>query len=135
MTKFNAQYLGQLRTSTTHLQSGNNLLTDAPKDNHGKGETFSPTDLVATALGACMASIMGIVANKNQWDISGLEWEAEKVMTSDPRRIAEIKVNMWFKDGHKLDDKAIQTLKNAAKNCPVAKSLSENLVQTLTFDF
>ena len=70
MTKFNAQYLGQLRTSTTHLQSGNNLLTDAPKDNHGKGETFSPTDLVATALGACMASIMGIVANKNQWNIS-----------------------------------------------------------------
>ena len=85
-------YKGSLRTEAIHVQSGNTIITDAPIDNHGKGEAFSPTDLVATALASCMLTIMGIVANRNHLKINGTTAEIEKIMGANPRRINEIKI-------------------------------------------
>ena len=125
-------YVGGLRTECTHLKSGNKILTDAPTDNHGKGEAFSPTDLVATALGACMISIMGIVALKNMFVFEGCDVEITKIIAEAPRRIAEIiaVINM-----PKLPFTAEQKkmLENAAVNCPVAKSLHVDVKQTISF--
>jgi len=87
-------YQGNLRTEATHLKSGNKLITDAPTDNHGKGEAFSPTDLAATSLASCILTIMGIAADKRDIDISGAEAAVTKVMVSDPRRIGRIEVNI-----------------------------------------
>ena len=98
MPTIKSSYLGNLRTSSTHLQSGKNILTDAPVDNNGKGEAFSPTDLVASALGSCMVTIMGIVAENNGHKLDGLAWEVTKVMQSNPRKIAEIIVDFQWED-------------------------------------
>ncbi|HXS37502.1 MAG TPA: OsmC family protein, partial [Flavipsychrobacter sp.] len=89
-------YQGGLRTLCTHIQSGSTIETDAPTDNRGKGERFSPTDLVATALGTCIVTTMGIKANDHNINIDGTECEVEKIMASNPRRIAEVKVNIKF---------------------------------------
>lgn len=134
MATIKSSYLGNLRTESTHLQSNSNLVTDAPVDNNGKGETFSPTDLVASALGSCMVTIMGIIAEREDLNLEGLSWEVTKIMQVSPRKIEEIKINFfWDKP---IDDKSmIQKLKNAAKTCPVALSLDPSIKQTLDFNF
>ena len=124
-------YKGSLRTEAIHIQSGNTIITDAPIDNHGKGEAFSPTDLVATALASCMLTIMGIVANRNHIKINGTTAEIEKIMGANPRRINEIKINIRFNEN--FDKKTKRKLENAALTCPVSNSLSENLNESIKF--
>jgi uncharacterized OsmC-like protein len=134
MPTIKSSYLGNLRTESTHVQSGTNLLTDAPLDNNGRGESFSPTDLVSSALGSCMVTIMGIVADRDGVSLAGLSWEISKIMNLSPRKISEIIVD--FKWEKSFDDpKMIQKLKNAAKNCPVALSLDPEIKQTINFNF
>ncbi len=128
-------YKGDLRTEATHLQSNSVILTDAPKDNHGKGEAFSPTDLVATALASCMISVMGILSKKEGiTPIDGTTAEVTKVMLAEPRRIGEIHVNITFP---KLNytDKEKKMYEHAAHTCPVAKSLHHDLKQIITFNW
>ncbi|EAY24607.1 OsmC family protein [Microscilla marina] len=128
-------YTGELRTSSTHLKSGNTLVTDAPTDNHGKGETFSPTDLVATALGACMLTVMGIWARTADIDLTDTQIETTKVMGNNPRRVSEIHVNFQFPASLQLTEAQQTKLKEVALNCPVAKSLSTDLKQMVTFSW
>jgi len=126
MVKIDLEYLGDLRMKAQHGPSGVQLQTDAPVDNQGKGESFSPTDLVATGLGSCMATIMGIVARRQDVDLRGMQVAVEKVMSQDtPRRIAALKVN--FQVPVKPDPEKIQALENAARTCPVAKSLHPDI--------
>lgn len=127
-------YQGNLRTEMTHLQSGSKVVTDAPVDNNGKGEAFSPTDLVAAALGSCMVTIMGIVAEREQVSLEGLRWEITKIMNPQPRKISEIVVEFHW-DNPVQDQVMIQKLKNAARTCPVALSLDPALKQTIIFNF
>jgi putative redox protein len=125
-------YKGDLRTEMTHLESGTIIFSDAPKDNHGKGEAFSPTDLVATALGSCMLSIMGIYARQHDLDIEGTAVDITKVMAANPRRISEIKAVLTMpKRGFSEKDK--KALERAALTCPVSQSLSADLVQDISF--
>jgi putative redox protein len=127
-------YTGNLRTEATHLKSGKTIITDAPVDNNGKGEAFSPTDLLATSLGCCMVTIMGIVANNNNINIDGTSMEITKVMESNPRRVSEVIVEFKM-NGNAYSDKEKQLLENAARTCPVAKSLSAELKQTVIFNY
>ncbi len=127
------KYVGELRTEATHLQSGTLINTDAPKDNHGKGEAFSPTDLVATALASCMISIMGIVAMKEGiTTVDGASAEVVKVMYPDPRRIGEIHVKITFPKKN-FTDKEKKMYEHAALTCPVAKSLHPDIKQIIEF--
>ena len=125
------KYKGELRTEAVHLRSGKTIITDAPIDNQGKGEAFSPTDLVATALGSCMMTIMGIVAEREGIKLDGTIAEVEKVMDTNPRRISEIKIKI--KCIQKLNREQRYKLEKAAKTCPVSNSLSENLKETIEF--
>lgn len=126
-------YVGELRTEAVHLQSNTIIHTDAPKDNHGKGEMFSPTDLVATALASCMISIMGIVERKDgMTSIEGAVGEVLKVMYPDPRRIGEIHIKITFPKKN-YTDKEKKIYENAALTCPVAKSLHPDLKQIIEF--
>ncbi|WP_026955826.1 OsmC family protein [Algoriphagus vanfongensis] len=134
MPTIKSSYLGNLRTTSTHVQSGKSLITDAPVDNNGKGEAFSPTDLVASALGACMVTIMGIVAARDGVELDGLDWEVTKVMQAAPRKISEIVITFFWEDPV-ADPSMIQKLKNAAKTCPVALSLDPEIKQTIHFNF
>ena len=128
------EYLGDLRTRSTHHQSGNVIVTDAPTDNNGKGEAFSPTDLVSSALCSCMITLMGILANRESIDLKGLKGEAVKRMAAQPRRIAEIQITFSL-PGLVATEVQKQKLQNAALTCPVALSLSEGLKQTVIFNF
>lgn len=128
------EYQGGLRTQAVHLKSKKVVITDAPTDNNGKGEAFSPTDLVSAALSSCMMTIMGIVAERDGIDLKGLKSEVVKVMSTSPRKIAEIKINFTHPNLIATDDQK-QKLKNAARTCPVALSLSTELKQTVTFNF
>jgi uncharacterized OsmC-like protein len=134
MPTIKSSYLGNLRTQATHVLSGNALLTDAPLDNNGKGEAFSPTDLVCAALGSCMVTIMGIVAEREGISLEGLSWEITKIMQPDPRKIQEIQVAFHW-SGAAFTPAISQKLKNAARTCPVALSLDPALTQTISFDF
>lgn len=127
-------YLGDLRTAATHIQSTTEIETDAPVDNQGKGERFSPTDLVATALGACMMTIMGIKARDKNIDLKGTTIDIVKIMGTEPRRIVEIQVKLQL-PAHLADlsEKDKKILENAALACPVAKSLHPELLQTVHF--
>jgi uncharacterized OsmC-like protein len=127
-------YEGGLRTNAVHISSGKEIITDAPLDNNGKGEAFSPTDLLSTSLGSCMLTIMGIVAERHSIDIKGTRVEIEKIMAANPRRVSEIKVSISMPpNGYSEKDKEL--LENAARTCPVAQSLSAELVQTLKFTY
>jgi uncharacterized OsmC-like protein len=128
------EYLGDLRTQSVHVKSGQTITTDAPTDNQGKGEAFSPTDLVCSALSSCMMTIMGQVANREGIDLRGLKTDVVKIMSANPRKIAEIKINFTHPNLPATDIQK-QKLKNAALTCPVALSLSEHLIQTVTFNF
>ncbi len=126
-------YYGDLKAESKHIQSGSKVLTDAPIDNNGKGEAFSPTDLVATSLANCMLTVMGISAYRNKINIKGTRAEVNKVMGIEPRRITEIKIQFFFPDDY--NDKYKESLEQAALNCPVAKSLSEDIVQNIHFNY
>ncbi len=128
-------YLGELRTEATHLLSGNKLLTDAPPDNQGRGEYFSPTDLVATALGSCMVTVMGIAARTHGFNIDGARLVITKIMTGEaPRRIAEIVIDLTFPHGD-YPEKVKKIIEYSIKNCPVALSLHPDVNQTVTVHY
>ena len=124
-------YKGELRTEAVHMSSGNLIFTDAPKDNQGRGEAFSPTDLVATALAACILTIMGIIAKRLNQDLNGTFAEVKKVMGSKPRSISEIKVTIFF--SNKILKKERAKFERAAKTCPVSLSLNPDLVKVINF--
>lgn len=127
-------YQGNLRTEATHLKSGNKLITDAPTDNHGKGEAFSPTDLAATSLASCILTIMGIAADKREIDISGAEAAVTKVMASDPRRIGRIEVNILMPNKAYTDAEK-KILEKAAHHCPVGLSLADDTEEVITISW
>ncbi|MDR0384822.1 MAG: OsmC family protein [Prevotellaceae bacterium] len=134
MVKFETKYQGNLRTEITHLQSGNTLITDAPTDNHGKGEFFSPTDLLASALGSCILTIMGIAAKTHGFDIDGAFMETTKIMGSNPRRVEELTIKITFPH-NKYSPKELKILETSARECPVANSLHPDLKRTVSFVF
>ena len=126
-------YLGDLRTECEHLQSGNKMITDAPVDNQGKGEAFSPTDTVATALASCMLTVMGIKARDMQVDIKGTTAAVTKTMAADPRRISEIEVVLAFPSTY--DEKTTAILERIAKTCPVLYSLHPDIKKQIIFNY
>ncbi|HWI91213.1 MAG TPA: OsmC family protein [Flavisolibacter sp.] len=122
------EYEGELRTVCTHLRSGNNFETDAPLDNNGKGERFSPTDLMATSLATCMITVMGIKARSMGFDLNGIKIEVEKIMKADPRRVGGI--NLFFhipENLQNVDDKTKQILKHTGNTCPVWLSIHPDI--------
>lgn len=132
MTTSKVTYQGDLRTTAIHLQSNNKIITDAPIDNQGKGEAFSPTDLLATSLASCMLTIIGIKARDMDLDIAGTTAEVTKVMSADPRRVSEVHVAISF--NQKLDEKTQKIFYNTALTCPVAKSIHPDIIQKVTID-
>lgn len=129
------KYLGNLRTEATHLQSKSSIITDAPVDNHGKGEAFSPTDTLATSLATCMITVMGIKAKGDgMTSIDGTSAEVTKVMATEPRRVSEIHVNLTFPKNN-FTDKEKVIYENTARTCPVGKSLHPDLKQVITFNW
>ena len=127
-------YLGELRTEAKHVLSGDKVITDAPLDNQGKGEAFSPTDLMSASLGSCMFTIMGIAAREHGFNIDGTSCSITKIMAADPRRVSEIQISFDF-PAIQYSDKQKLILEKAAKNCPVAKSLHPDLIQKINFNF
>ena len=127
-------YEGNLRTRLTHLYSGTEIITDAPLDNQGLAQSFSPTDLAATSLGSCMMTVMGIKARDMQLDLKGTEIEITKVMAADPRRISEVHVRLKF-PANNFSEKDKGILENTARTCPVAKSLHPDIKQELIFEW
>lgn len=126
-------YLGALRTSSIHLQSGTEIISDAPVDNNGKGEAFSPTDFVANALASCMFTVMGIKANAMELDFSGSTAEVTKVMGTEPRRISEIQVT--FNMNLEADEKTKTILEKTAMTCPVHFSLHPDIKKEIVFNW
>jgi len=132
MVEIKLNYLGELRVEAAHQPSGIKLMTDAPVDNHGKGQSFSPTDLVAASLGACMATIMGIVAERHQLDLKGMQITVRKHMAQKPvRRIGKLEVE--FSIPGNFDEKTRKLLENAAHTCPVHESLHPDVEQQISF--
>lgn len=134
MDTASVHYLGELRTELTHVRSGQLVMTDAPVDNQGKGSAFSPTDLLATSLAACMITTMGIVAREKGIPVTGLQARVVKHMASAPRRVARVEVYLEM-SGAGLDEKQRATMTNTALTCPVAKSLSADLQQDVHITF
>ena len=128
------EYLGDLRTKCTHLKSGVELVTDAPVDNNGKGESFSPTDLVATAYVSCMLTIIGIFCNNNAISFTKGTAEVNKIMGSDPRRISALEIELDF-TGNNWTEAEQRQVRNAGENCPVAKTVGEDVEVTFTYQF
>ncbi|MEP2773191.1 MAG: OsmC family protein [Fulvivirga sp.] len=134
MKSMQSEYLGELRTNNLHLKSGQEVITDAPTDNNGKGEAFSPTDLVCAALSSCMITIMGIKARDEGLNIKGLQSSITKQMSANPRKIARIAIEFSL-DGLKATDHQKEMLKKAALTCPVALSLDPAITQEVSFNF
>ena len=132
MATSKVSYLGNLRTSCVHLASGTTIITDAPVDNNGKGEAFSPTDLVATAYASCMITIMGIYCNSHEIDFSHAEATVTKIMSEAPRRIQKIVIELDLA-GNNWDDAQAKKVIAAGKACPVARTLGDNV--EMEFDF
>jgi putative redox protein len=124
-------YLGGLRTEATHVQSGTKIITDAPVDNQGKGEAFSPTDLLAASLASCMLTIMGITGRNHGIDIDNAQCSTTKIMAADPRRVAEIVISFRFPKQY--TEKEQKILERAALTCPVYYSLHADLKKTVDF--
>ena len=127
------EYEGELRTRAKHLKSGNEIFTDAPVDNHGKGEAFSPTDLTAASLGSCILTIMGIAAESRGMDLKGTRSEITKVMGQNPRRIKKVKIQIYFKSNYSIIERKI--LETAAHACPVHQSLHVDLEKEIIFHY
>jgi len=134
MASMSGKYLGGLRTEDTHHRSGKTVITDAPPDNNGRGDAFSPTDLVCAALSSCMMTLMGILAEREKIDLSGMSSEITKIMASNPRRISEIQIVFTHPSLQATEEQRIK-LERAARTCPVALSISESIKQTITFNF
>ncbi|HZE83731.1 MAG TPA: OsmC family protein [Puia sp.] len=128
-------YAGELRTVATHIQSGSEIETDAPVDNQGKGERFSPTDLVATALAACMATTMGIKARDMPVDLRGMKVSVQKIMKPDPRRIAGINVSFDFPGTLLVEEKQRAILERTAHTCPVMYSIHPDIEVSIVFNW
>jgi len=120
-----------LRTAATHIRSGNEIITDAPLDNHGKGEAFSPTDLLSSALVSCMMTVIGIMADTHGINVSGMEGDSLKIMGTNPRRIIGIEVQLSFPRAYSEHDRVL--IERTARTCPVAMSLHPDLKQEITF--
>jgi uncharacterized OsmC-like protein len=134
MKTASVRYLGELRTECTHLGSGTTIITDAPLDNHGKAEAFSPTDTVCAALSSCMMTLMGIYAERENLKLDGLTTQITKHMASNPRRISKIEVHFNWENPIGTDHQK-EMLKKAALTCPVAHSLHPDIIQDITFNF
>lgn len=128
------KYTGDLRTEATHVKSGQTFITDAPVDNQGKGEAFSPTDLLATSLGACAITVVGIAARTHGFNIDGTSINVTKIMTSDPRRVGEVIVEFNF-PAAKYSEKEKAIIRHTINTCPVSHSLNTNLKQTFILNF
>lgn len=128
------EYLGDLQLKATHVKSGQSFVTDAPVDNKGKGSAFSPTDLMATSLGLCMITIMGIAANNSGFSIDGTKARVTKIMAANPRRVCEVIVELDF-PANNYSVKEKQIIRQCAKICPVSQSLHPDLKQTVIFNF
>ena len=128
------RYVGELRTSSTHIKSGKNIITDAPVDNNGRGEAFAPTDLVSSALCSCITTVMGICAEKGKFKMPNSKARITKLMSTNPRKISEIRIEINFEKNN-LTDIQKRKLISVGKNCPVAKSLNSDIKQTLVFNF
>ena len=133
MNTFEIKYKGDLRTTAIHLDSGSEISTDAPKDNHGLGETFSPTDMVCTALASCILTIMAIAVERDDIDIKGTTAVVKKTMGKNPRRISKIDIDLTFP--REYDQKTKTILKRAAYNCPVHHTLSETVEKNISFNY
>jgi len=134
MTKMSVHYSGNLRCDVVHNQSQTRIETDAPLDNKGKGERFSPTDLFCTSLATCILTTMAIAAEGRNWKFEGVSAEIEKIMNLSPRRIGEIKIHFTFPDlGY--DDLMKEKIQRYAHACPVSRSLNPEVLQTVTFEF
>lgn len=134
MVQIDIEYRGDLRTQATHVPSGATLVTDAPVDNQGRGEAFSPTDLVATALGSCILTIMGIVAERHGWSLVGARAVVDKRMrTEGERRIAALEVRLVLPGG--FDERQRATLERAALGCPVHRTLGGNVEMPVRFEW
>ncbi|MBG44058.1 MAG: osmotically inducible protein OsmC [Aequorivita sp.] len=133
MSTAKVTYLGNLRAENEHLKSGNKFITDAPTDNNGKGEAFSPTDTVATGLANCMITVMGIKARDLQVNMDGTTAIVTKTMAADPRRISKIEVILDFPAG--IEENARKILENTARTCPVLYSLHPNIEKVITFNW
>ncbi|NTS43371.1 OsmC family protein [Flavisolibacter sp. BT320] len=121
-------YEGELRTTCTHLRSGNHFETDAPLDNNGKGQRFSPTDLMATSLATCMLTVMGIKARTMGFDLNGVNVEVEKIMKAEPRRVGGINLFFHFPEAlQSVDEKTKQILKQTGNTCPVQHSIHPDI--------
>lgn len=131
MDKFEITYDGNLRTSAEHLDSGSKINTDAPKDNQGLGQKFSPTDLVCVSLASCMLTIMGIAMQKYNIDLQGTTASVKKTMGVEPRMISQIDIAIKFTTS--FDEKIKTILERSAQNCPVHKSLSNDIKKNITF--
>ena len=127
-------YLGDLRTEAEHVKSGEKIITDAPVDNQGKGEAFSPTDLMSASLGSCMMTLMGIAARTHEIPFENIGCKITKIIAANPRQVQEIVVEFDM-GSTKYSDKEKSILSNAAKTCPVALSLHPDLLQTVSFNF
>ncbi len=128
-------YNGDLRTTAIHLRSGSSIETDAPVDNHGKGDRFSPTDLVAVALATCILTTIGILGAVHDINIDGAECEVTKVMASEPRRVGEIIINFSFPKGQQYTDKQKTKIAHIAATCPVHETLHPDCKRTVTFNW
>jgi len=128
-------YKGDLRTTATHLQSGTIIETDAPTDNQGKGERFSPTDLVATALATCMITTMGLKANTMNIQLDGTTADVTKIMASDPRRISKMIIHIFFPKSLQLDEKQKEILERTARTCPVERTLHPDVELDFQFNW
>ena len=128
-------YVSNLRTECKHLRSGTTIETDAPVDNNGKGERFSPSDIVATALGTCMLTIMGMRANEMNVALDGTQIDVEKIMKQDPRRIGGINLTFHFPESLELNERQRTILQKAAETCPVAYSIHPDIEVNVNFNW
>lgn len=135
MTTVKSTYQGNLRVVSEHVASGATIHTDAPIDNHGTGDGFSPTDLFCTSLASCMLTIMGISANSYGFELKGATAEVQKVMAASPRRVAEIIIDLHFPDGASYGEREKRLIESAAHTCPVANSLSPDVIKTIRFHY
>jgi putative redox protein len=134
METIRTSYLGNLRTEATHVRSGVQLITDAPPDNQGKGESFSPTDLLCASLGSCMLTLMGIASRTHSINMHGINIGITKIMAANPRRVSEIIIDFDMSGGTYSDKEKI-ILEKAARTCPVALSLHPDIKQDIRFNY
>jgi len=131
MVQIQTRYQGDLHCQAEHMPSGNTLVTDAPKDNRGRGESFSPTDLIATSLGTCIATILGIQARDHDLDLEGMRVTVEKHMAENPRRISRLETNVWMPTA--FDEALVNRLERAARGCPVHHSIHPDIETPIVF--